>query len=221
MKSTDISNQFYKKLGHKGLATQLGENRKSADILMAKKILKKSDQILDLGCGYGRLSLPLAKEGYAVTGLDLAPNFIREARKRAKDAGVKIRYDIGSMTELPYEKESFDKVICMWSSFNHLLAKREQVKSLNEVFRVLKENGIAFFEMLNGGSAHMQKLLKEEGGGVDKRLWGETHQGVKNVSYMHDKESLYRVCDASKFTKYEVKFQNMGDKRRLVMYLYK
>lgn len=46
--------------------------------------------ILDVCCGYGRHAIELARRGYRVTGIDLAPKQIEEAKSRASESGIKI-----------------------------------------------------------------------------------------------------------------------------------
>ena len=154
MKSEHVSNNFYKNLGVKGLAKQVSPER-NRDIEFIQKFCKKSDKILDLACGYGRVTLPMAKAGFDITGIDLAPNLIKQARLQAKKQKLTIDFDVGSMINLPYPEKSFDKVICLWSSFNHLLTQKDQINTLNEISRILKPKGIAFIEMLNGKSEKM------------------------------------------------------------------
>ena len=101
--SEHTSNEFYKKLGVQGLAAQASEHRAKGDLQLIKRISKKTDKILDLGCGYGRVTIPIAKAGYDIAGIDLAPNLIREAKFQAKKQKLKIRFDIGSMAKLPYK----------------------------------------------------------------------------------------------------------------------
>ena len=220
MESEIVAKDFYKKLGVKGLAAQLPK-RRTLDISVVKKLCKKRDEILDLACGYGRIAIPLAKSGYHVTGVDLSPNLIKDARIRAKKQDLKIQFDIGTMTNLPHQNENFDKIVCLWSSFNHLLTKREQIKALNEMYRVLRKDGLAFVEMLNGETKKLKQTLKTEGQGPVKRLWGEVFNNVKNLDYIHDRKTLTDICRNSEFSKSKVGFKNMNGRRRLVMYLYK
>jgi ubiquinone/menaquinone biosynthesis C-methylase UbiE len=67
--------------------------------------------ITDLGCGTGTLSVLLAAEGYAVTGLDYAPQMIRAARAKARAAGVSARFELSDAVVPTLPAASFDVVL--------------------------------------------------------------------------------------------------------------
>jgi ubiquinone/menaquinone biosynthesis C-methylase UbiE len=67
--------------------------------------------IADLGCGTGSLSVLLAAEGYAVTGLDFAPQMIRAARAKARAAGVTARFELADAAVPTLPAASFDVVL--------------------------------------------------------------------------------------------------------------
>ncbi len=67
--------------------------------------------IADLGCGTGTLSVLLAAEGYAVTGLDFAPQMIRAARAKARAAGVSARFELSNAAAPTLPAASFDVVL--------------------------------------------------------------------------------------------------------------
>jgi len=71
-------------------------------------------KILDVGCGSGRISLPLAQEGYQITGIDISAVSIEKARQYAKERDIKIDFRVFDITT---EKgdilgNDFDCVIC-------------------------------------------------------------------------------------------------------------
>lgn len=69
--------------------------------------------LLDVGCGAGQIAIPAAKAGVHVTGLDLAPNLVEQARQRAKAEGVVALFDEGDAEALPYNTGSFDVVLSL------------------------------------------------------------------------------------------------------------
>jgi hypothetical protein len=67
--------------------------------------------VADIGCGTGSLSVLLAVEGYAVTGLDFAPVMIRAARAKARAAGVTARFVLSNAAAPDLPPGSFDVVL--------------------------------------------------------------------------------------------------------------
>ena len=69
--------------------------------------------ILDVGCGGGLISEPLARLGARVTGLDPAPENIEAARRHAAGQGLDIDYRAGRIEELAAQRLTFDAVVCL------------------------------------------------------------------------------------------------------------
>ncbi len=94
-------------------------------------------KLLDLGCGTGRFSIPIADRlGYSVTGADESSAMLREARK--KDEGAQVKWDIQEATSLSYPVESFDAVF-----MSHLLHHvDEPLRVVEECHRILRPKGI-------------------------------------------------------------------------------
>lgn len=68
--------------------------------------------ILDMGCGVGRHAVPLAQRGYAVTGVDLSPDMLAQARQRAEAAGVTLTLVQANATDFT-TADRFDAAICL------------------------------------------------------------------------------------------------------------
>ena|SRR5438876_5639380 len=76
----------------------------------------RGTQVLDIGCGDGRLSLRLARLGANVVGVDPDTADIRTARRQLPARYQhRVRYEVGSGTRLKYPAESFDVVLFSWS----------------------------------------------------------------------------------------------------------
>lgn len=70
-------------------------------------------RMLDVACGAGQIAIPAARAGVDVTGVDIAPNSIAQARERAASEGLDARFDEGDAEALPYEDGSFDLVVSL------------------------------------------------------------------------------------------------------------
>ncbi len=94
----------------------------------------KNVELLDLGCGTGRFSIPIAsKLGYKVTGADISRDMIQIAKE--KPGSENVGWDIQDATSLSYPNESFDVIF-----MSHLLEHTEDpLKVLIECHRVLRK----------------------------------------------------------------------------------
>jgi SAM-dependent methyltransferase len=130
--------------------------------------------VLDVACGTGNASIPAAKAGARVTGLDLSPELLEIARERSADAMVEIDFVEGDAQELPFEDASFDRVV---STFGHMFAPDHR-RTAAEMRRVLRPGGaIAVACWTPEGSIGRMfrttgKLLPPPPGGDSPLLWG-------------------------------------------------
>src|SRR4051812_5947191 len=144
--SEEISRAFYAELGADGLASRTRPEYDQQVVAALLELLPPAGRILDVGCGYGRVAIPLALAGFRVSGLDHAENLLAAARKRAAEAGVDVVFTAGSMTRLPYPDGSFDAAVCLWSAFHELLEEDAQACAVRELWRVLAPGGLALVE---------------------------------------------------------------------------
>ena len=73
-------------------------------------------QVLDVACGSGNVAIAAARRGARVTGLDIAPNLLEQARARASAEGLDARFDEGDAEGMPYGDRSFDVVVTMFGA---------------------------------------------------------------------------------------------------------
>jgi 2-polyprenyl-6-hydroxyphenyl methylase/3-demethylubiquinone-9 3-methyltransferase len=70
-------------------------------------------KLLDIGCGGGLISEPLARLGADVTGIDPAPENIETARRHAEAIGLAVSYRQALVEDLAAENATFDAVLCL------------------------------------------------------------------------------------------------------------
>jgi ubiquinone/menaquinone biosynthesis C-methylase UbiE len=100
--------------------------------------LKPGTKVLDVACGTGNLALPAARAGAVVTGVDIAPNLVEQARENAKREGLIAQFDEGDAEALPYGDASFDAVVTM---FGAMFAPRPELVAA-ELKRVCRPGGV-------------------------------------------------------------------------------
>lgn len=103
--------------------------------------------ILDCPCGFGRHALVLAESGYRVTGADRSEVQLAEAERRRGEAPWP-RLVRADYRELPFSDESFDAVLCLFTSLGYL-DRDEDVAVLSEFRRVLRPGGSLVIETMH------------------------------------------------------------------------
>lgn len=98
-------------------------------------------RLLDLGCGAGRHSVFLAREGYRVAACDFSAAGLNEARHRADEAGVEIETVLCEADHLNFADQSFDGVLCF--GVIYYLPYERFLGAAKEIHRVLKPGGKA------------------------------------------------------------------------------
>jgi SAM-dependent methyltransferase len=102
--------------------------------------LPPGSHILDLACGHGRHAIPLAEQGYRVTGQDLSEVFLERARAEAQARGVMVRWVHRDMREIPLTDE-FDAIINIFTAFGYFESDSADEKVLHQVHKALRPGG--------------------------------------------------------------------------------
>ena len=103
--------------------------------------VERGQRVLDVACGTGVVSITAALVGAKVTGADLTPELLAQAKENAGIAGVDIDWREADVERLPFDDASFDAVL---SQFGHIFAPRPII-AIHEMLRVLKPGGTIAF----------------------------------------------------------------------------
>lgn len=134
------------------------------DITEALEV-KKGDKILDAGSGTGNLAVILEKKGAKVVGIDFSPEGVARHKKKIPNAEVYVR----DITEpLPFEDESFDKVVS--NNVLYSISRNKRSEVVKEFYRVLKPKGRVVvsnitinFKPISIYKDHLQKDIRNKG----------------------------------------------------------
>lgn len=105
--------------------------------------LREAGSALDVGCGTGRAFRPLLRRGWRVQGCDLSPAMLEIAAQEGTD---EVPLLVADMLELP-RLGSFDLVLSLNDSVNHLLGDRDLVLGLSGMRRNLAQHGLLVFDV--------------------------------------------------------------------------
>jgi SAM-dependent methyltransferase len=185
------------------------QTKAEADFLVKTLQCHPGSRLLDVPCGNGRLSLELARRGYRMTGLDISPEFIDEARASILNLGLpdppataggndtarthsatatpKVEFLLGDMKRIEAEA-TFDGAFCFGNSFGYLLYS-DMEAFLNGVARGLKPG--ARFVVETGMAA--ESILPK----LEERMWYQIQDILMTIEHRYLAEES---CVDSEYT---------------------
>jgi SAM-dependent methyltransferase len=117
--------------------------------------------VLEIACGTGRVSIPIARLGFEVTGLDITPGMLERAR--SKSVGLPTRWVHGDARSFDLD-ERFRLVFLTGNAFQAFLTRADQEALLERVRMHLHEDGLFAFETRNPRWARSASASKEAPG---------------------------------------------------------
>ncbi|MER6214086.1 methyltransferase domain-containing protein [Streptomyces sp. NPDC001674] len=102
--------------------------------------LEPSARILDMCCGPGRHSVPLAARGHQVIGVDSTHRYLETARELAEEAGVEATF-VHADARRYRSEQPVDLVLNLWSSFGHFPDQQDNQAVLRQARASLREGG--------------------------------------------------------------------------------
>jgi SAM-dependent methyltransferase len=147
-------------------------------VSLAKEARAAGHPVLELACGTGRVSIPIARAGVQVVGLDASPAMLgrahekaRAERSRSGEGLTNVRWVEGDMRDFALP-ERFGLVIIPFRSFQHLLTVDDQLSCLRCVYQHLVAGGRFALHIFNPDIARIATWLTTRRGGA-QRLSGE------------------------------------------------
>lgn len=105
--------------------------------------------VVDLGCGTGNHSIPLAARGYGVTGLDRSPGMLAVARRKAAESHVDVEWVQGDIRE-GVKGATFDAALFMFAVLGYLLPNDDVMAALSSARRQVRTGGLLAFDVWYG-----------------------------------------------------------------------
>lgn len=169
--------------------------------------LQEGYKILDIGCGFGKISLQLASIGYSVTGIDINTEAIRLSEAAAKSLDLdkkaegRAEFNVGNASSLPFREASFDFEVIQ-AFLTTVPDSQERARIIQEAFRVLKPGGYLYLADF-GQNWHLQlyrnryiqdfPITKEEGSYLVRNP--ETGEVEFIAHHFTEKELVFLLLD--------------------------
>ncbi len=155
--------------------------------------------ILEVGCGTGRVLIPLAEAGYTVTGVDISAAMLERARAKVEAAGLTDRVTLvqGDARDLDLGR-TFALIIYAANSFMHHASQDEQLRVLERLRDHLKPGGLLILDLFNPdihmlarqeGRVELVKTWQEEDGTTVQKFQSVTafpSEQILQVTYIYD-----------------------------------
>ena len=110
-------------------------------------------KILDLCCGTGRITLPLAAAGYKVTGVDFCESFIEQLQTKLKTLDEKTTGNVSlvaqDITKLSLKEHQFDLAICGFNSLLCITDHLNQQKALDAIAKHVRKDAVLALDLMN------------------------------------------------------------------------
>ncbi|HAU66064.1 MAG: Methyltransferase UBIE/COQ5 [Candidatus Uhrbacteria bacterium GW2011_GWF2_39_13] len=153
----------------------------------------KVEDILDLGCGAGRNLIPLTKEGFELSGLDLAPEGLKFIKDDLKKNRLKADLNVGSFhKKFPYNAASFDAIVSV-QVLQHGTEK-QILEAIEEMKRTLRSNGLVFITLcgrLSNGKVRL--FLVKTAKKIAPNTYKPTQGNEKELThFIYNKERIAR-----------------------------
>ena len=104
--------------------------------------------VLDLGCGSGRVAVPLAVAGFEVQGFDASDALLTIAHGKARDQGVTVKLQRADVRRLS-TNVTYGLVLCSLDTFLHLQSSEDQLDTLEAVHAVLRPGGMFVVDLFH------------------------------------------------------------------------
>jgi len=103
--------------------------------------------ILELACGTGNLTIPLTKKNYDIAGIDISEEMLSVAREKAEKEGVELVLLQQDIAELDFDVPNLDCILCACDGFNYLTYDDELESVFEKSYELLKNDGIFIFDI--------------------------------------------------------------------------
>ncbi|KIL53117.1 class I SAM-dependent methyltransferase [Jeotgalibacillus campisalis] len=169
---------------------------------------KTQGTILDLACGTGRVTIPLAQKGYHLAGVDIHSGMLKEAKRKSAGSDLNIDWIEQDCTKLDLSFRSH-LVYSVGNSFQHFLTNEAQDGLLSSVNQHLETDGIFIFGTRFPNAEELLQPSTEE-------YWRTytDHDCKVDVSTLSDYDALNQIQHYTTIRKFKNSHGEMVDEKR-------
>lgn len=166
--------------------------------------------VLEIACGSGLVSLPIAARGIDVTGVDLSRPMLAHARRKAIQQGLSVNLIEADARQLHLDQQ-FPFVLLTGNAFQAFLHRTDQERLLASVKRHLAPQGLFAFETRNPSGHNLFDQLDEEHWLTYQNIQGQT----VNVSGKQSYDPLAQVIHWTTYRRWTARNENRSTVTRI------
>ena len=150
--------------------------------LIADLAAEQGDPLLELGCGTGRVLVPLAAAGHTITGIDISPALLAIAQAKIDRASYAARATLvqADLRTFDLPNQAFAFAFCTSNTLMHLTTQAEQLAVLRNVQRHLQPGGLLLLDLFNPDLA---RLLAIQGLTELADQWEDPASGAQVIKW--------------------------------------
>lgn len=142
--------------------------------------------ILELACGTGNITIPLAQKNYDIVGIDISDEMLNVARSKAERQNLELVLLEQDIAELDFDVTNLDCVLCACDGFNYITYDKDLLNIFSKIYELLKEKGIFIFDI-----SSFYKLSTILG----NNMYGENREDISYMwqNYFDDEQNLVEM----------------------------
>ncbi len=146
----------------------------------------KVQNILELACGTGNMTIPLTKKNYDIAAIDISDEMLSVAREKAEKEGVELVLLQQDLAEFDFEIDNLDCILCACDGFNYITYDDDLQRVFNKSYELLKHEGVLIFDI-----SSYYKLANVLG----NNMYGENREDVAYMwqNYFDEEENLVEM----------------------------
>lgn len=152
---------LYNELSNYYMQAIANDTNKETDFIEGiynKYLLNGNKHILDCCCGVGRHDYLLGKKGFSVTGIDISPNQIENAKKIHNNENV--NYVVMDVRNIELDYKNYDMSICMWTTYNYLSLNEDFMKFIKSNYNHQNKDAILVLDSKNIPKLEKRRVYK-------------------------------------------------------------
>lgn len=114
------------------------------------------EKIIDLACGTGSSTLPFARRGYKVTGIDLSEAMLKQAREKTWRQGLQVNYLLQDIRSLKLTG-MYDLALLFQDGLNYILCEKELAETFRGIYQIINAGGLFIFDLTRPGLRYTDK----------------------------------------------------------------